>query len=185
MPKELPELSPGYFTVVGDAPDPDPAASLVRVYWHVTRAGAPALVAALTSRLNAEHVPFQLKVADHPLRMDRCDAAVLYLRGDSFRAFAETLREVAVALGARLQPRIPAFTMELAPGVGLAEENGNAESFGVRRCALLADAIVRAGEHGHTDAAARLDAVAARFAEHGVQIDAPYLEPSLAGRHVL
>jgi hypothetical protein len=27
--------------------------------------------------------------------------------------------------------------------------------------------------------------VAARFAEEGVQIDAPYLEPSLAGRHVL
>ena len=31
----------------------------------------------------------------------------------------------------------------------------------------------------------RLAAVAARFAEAGVPIDAPYLEPSLAGRHVL
>ncbi len=185
LPKELPELSPGFYTVVGDTADPDPSASLVRVYWHVTRAGAPALVAALTSQLNAEAVPFRLKVADHPLRLGRCDAAVLYLRGDVFRALKETLREVAGALGAGLQPRIPTFTLELAPGVGLAEDDGDSESFGIRRCAVLADGIVRAGESGLSDARARLGAVAARFAEDGVRIDAPYLEPALEGRHVL
>ena len=78
-----------------------------------------------------------------------------------------------------------AATLELAPGVGLAEDGGRRESFGARRCALLADAIVRAHAHGVTEAEARLAAVAARFAEDGVRIDAPYLEPSLAGRHVL
>ena len=80
-----------------------------------------------------------------------------------------------------LGPQIPAFTLELAPGVGLAENAAAAESFGMRRCALLADAVVRAHEH----AIAALDAVAARFAEDGVLLDAPYLEPSLDGRHVL
>lgn len=183
LPKELPEVSPGYFTVLGETPGPGGPTSLVRVYWHVTQAGAAPLVATLTNRLNREQVPFQLKVANHPSRLRRCDAAVLYVPGDAFDA--ATLRAIATAHGPHLQPRIPAFTLELAPGVGLAEENGSAESFGVRRCALLADAIVRAAEHGVTDAAARLDAVAARFAEDGVQIDAPYLEPSLAGRHVL
>lgn len=183
LPKNLPELSPGYFTVLGETVDRGGATSLVRVYWHVTQPGAAPLVTALTRRLNADRVPFWLKVADHPLRLRRCDAAVLYVRGDAFDA--ATLEQIAVALRAQLQPRIPAFTLELAPGVGLAEENGNAESFGVRRCALLAEAIVEAEERGLSDPRARLAAVAGRFAEDGVEIDAPYLEPSLTGRHVL
>jgi class II lanthipeptide synthase len=187
MPKELPALSPGFFTVIGEAAA-DLAASegSVRVYWNIARAGAPALVGTLTSRLNAECVPFRLKVADHPFRLDRCDAAILYLPGDAFRALGRMLRAVAADLAAQLRPQIPAFTLELAPGVALAEDDGGGgESFGVRRCTLLADGIVRAHAQGIMGAGARLDAVAARFAEDGVRIDAPYLEPSLAGRHVL
>ncbi len=183
LPKELPEVAPGYFTVLGETPGVDASTSLVRVYWHVTAAGAAPLVAALSCRLNADHVPFQLKVANHPLRMRRCDAAVLYVRGDAFDSAA--LEEVADALRPHLRPTIPAFTLELGPGVGLAEENGNAESFGARRCALLADAIVVSDERGLTDPDDRLEAVAQRFAEDGVEIDAPYREPSLTGRHVL
>ena len=126
-----------------------------------------------------------LKVADHPFRLDRCDAAVLYLPGPSFTALRGALEDAADALRAHLSPRVPAFTLELAPGVGLAEDDGSGESFGVRRCALLADAIVRAHEAGVTRTDERVDAVVARFAEEGVEIDAPYREPTLAGRHVL
>jgi hypothetical protein len=185
LPNELRELSPGFYSVVSDASDPAPAAGVVRVYWNVTRAGAPALVAALTSRFNGDGVPFRLKVVDHPYRLRRCDAAVLYLRADAFPAVVGELGDVAVALGSRLQPQIPALTLQLAPGVGLAEDIADGESFGLRRCALLADAIVRAHELGITRDGARLDAVAAHLAEDGVRIDAPYLEPSLERRHVL
>ena len=177
-PKEQPSVSPGFYTAIGDA-DADPGA-IVRVYWSVTRSGAPPLVRALTSRLNAERVPFRLKVADHPSRLDRCDAAVLYLPLDAFGALRATLREVARSM--RLRRGTPAFTLELAPGVGLAEDDDDGESFGMRRCAMLADAIVRAHENGMTK---RLDVVVARFAEDGVDLDAPYRDPSLAGRHVL
>jgi hypothetical protein len=186
MPKEIPALSPGFFTVVSEAPaDLTSSDSVVRVYWNITRAGAPTLVGALTSRLNAEHAPFRLKVADHRFRLERCDAAVLYLPGQSFHALREMLRDVAAALSVHLPPQVPAFTLELAPGMGVAEADGSGESFGARRCALLADAIVRAHAQGIMQTDGRVDAVAARFAEEGVQIDAPYLEPSLAGRHVL
>jgi len=186
LPKELPALSPGFYTAVGDAGTGTAlTAGVVRVYWNVGRAGAPHLVGAITSRLNAEHVPFRLKVADHPFRLDRCDAAVLYLPGDGFPAVRGTLRDVASALGTQLGPRTPAFTLALAPGVSLAEDEGAGESFGVRRCELLADAIVSASEAGIARLGARVEAVAARFAEAGVPIDAPYLEPLLAGRHVL
>jgi hypothetical protein len=187
LPKELPARSPGFYTVVGDAvADRSSPAGTVRVYWNVTRAGAAALVGAITARLNRAEVPFRLKVADHPFRFQRCDAAVLYLQADAFRVTRDTLGEIASTHRGQLEAAIPAFTLRLAPGVGLAEDDGGGgESFGERRCALLADGIVRAHEQASAGPAARLDAVAARFAQDGVQIDAPYLEPSLAGRHVL
>ena len=186
MPGELPVRSPGFLTIVSEAPaDLAAVESVVRVYWSITRGGAAALVGALTARLNAARAPFRLKVADHPFRLDRCDAAVLYLPGPSFAALRGTLEDVADALRVHLAPRVPAFTLELASGVGLAEADGSGESFGVRRCGLLADAIVRAHEASVTRIDERVDAVVARFAEEGVEIDAPYREPALAGRHVL
>ena len=186
VPKELPSLSPGFYTAVGDAPaDVEWAPGVVRAYWHVTRTGAPELMGALTARLNAAEVPFRAKVADHPFRLERCDGAVLYLPACSFHALRETLLDVAAAMTPHLRPWIPAFTLELAPGVGLAEDDGGAEGFGTRRCWLLADGIVGAHAQGLTGVDARLAAVAERFAEDGVQIDAPYREPSLSGRHVL
>jgi hypothetical protein len=182
LPKELPSLSPGFYTAVGDASaDPPSSPGVVRAYWHVTRAGAPDLVRALTERLNAAEVPFRLKVADHPFRLDRCDAGVLYLPGADLGPVRETLLDVAAALTAHLRPEIPAFTLPLAPGVGLGEDDGRAESFGTRRCRLLAEGIVRA----HVDGGTGLAAVAERFAEDGLEIDAPYRDPSFDGRHVL
>ena len=186
LPKELPDVSPGFYTAVSEAPgDLSSSASIVRVYWNIDVAGAAKLVATLTSRLNATKEPFRLKVANHPSRFRRCDAAVLYLPSDSFRALRESLREIAATLSPHLRRDIPAFTLELASGVGLAEGVADGGSFGVGRCALLADGIVRAHARGITRADRRLAVVAARFAEDEVPIDAPYLEPSLAGRHVL
>jgi hypothetical protein len=187
LPKELPARAPGFYTAVGDAvADRSSPAGSVRVYWNVTGAGAAALVGAITARLNRAGVPFRLKVVDHPFRFQRCDAAVLYLRADAFRGTRDTLREIAATNRGHLGPEVPAFTLQLAPGVGLAEDDGEGgRSFGERRCALLADGIVRAHEQASTGPAARLEAVVARFAQDGVEIDAPYLEPTLAGRHAL
>jgi len=184
LPKDLPAYSPGYWTVLGETTGASSSGAGVRVYWNVTPGGAAALIGELTSRLNSAAVPFRLKVADHPFRLDRCDAAVLYVDGDVFDGIRPALGEVASALTSHLRPDVPAFTLRLEPGVGLAED-ADGESFGVRRCALLADGIVRAHEQGLVATAERVDAVAARFAEDGVAIDAPYLEPALEGRHVL
>ena len=186
MPKELPAHSPGFYTALGNAPleaASPPAA--VRVYWHVTRVGAPALMRAATARLNAAAVPFRLKVADHPFRLDRCDAAVLYLAGADYPARRDDLLGVADDVKAHLRPAVPTFTLPLTPGVAVAEDAAPGESFGTRRCRLLADAIVRTHEAGIRGIPARIAAVADRFAADGVQIDAPYRDPLLSGRHVL
>jgi hypothetical protein len=186
LPKELPALSPGFFMVLG-ATGSDVVASphTVRVYWHIAASGAPALVRALTSRLNAETVPFRLKVANHPIRFDRCDAAVLYLPIEAFEGVRAMLAHVAVIMASRLLPRTPAFTLALAPGVGLAESPATGESFGEHRCRLLADGIVSADERGVASRSSRVDAVIESLAENGVKIDAPYLERSLDGLHAL
>jgi hypothetical protein len=182
VPPEPSPLSPGFLTLLADAGDVD-SADLVRVYWHVTDRGAPELVRALTTHLGAEGVPFRLKVADHALRYDRCDAAVLYVGLDAFDALRPFLIATAERLAHRLRPRIPAFTLALAPGAGLAEEAGaSGASFGERRCEQLAEGLADAPAG---DEEARLAAVVARFERDGVAIDAPYLEPELAGRHVL
>jgi hypothetical protein len=186
LPKEHLWLAPGFYTALSDAAvDVESARAVLRVYWNVTPAGAPALMRALIARLNASEVPFRLKIADHPFRLDRCDAAVLYLPGASFDALRAPLLEVAAELALHLRPPIPAFTLELVPGVGLAEHDGGAASFGTVRCRLLAEAIVRAHRQGVTELGERVAVVADRFAEDGIRIDAPYREPSLSGRHVL
>ena len=186
LPKELPALSPGFFMVLGATGSrSSPRRHTVRVYWHIAASGAPALVRALTSRLNAETVPFRLKVANHPIRFDRCDAAVLYLPIEAFEGVRAMLANVAETMASRLRPRTPAFTLTLAPGVGLAESPATGESFGEHRCRLLADGIVGADERGVAPGSSRVDAVIESLAENGVKIDAPYLEPSLDGLHVL
>jgi hypothetical protein len=186
LPKELPALSPGFFMVLGAAGSEVLASRhTVRVYWHITASGAPALVRALSSRLNAESVPFRLKVANHPIRFDRCDAAVLYLPIEVFAGVRAMLVHVALTMAPRLRPRTPAFTRALAPGVGLAESPTTGESFGQHRCGVLADGIVDAHEQGVAPGAARVESVIESLAASGVKIDVPYLERSLDGRHVL
>ncbi|MEN3281016.1 MAG: hypothetical protein V7607_2156 [Solirubrobacteraceae bacterium] len=186
LPKELPASSPGYCSVVSDAvPGGEWSMSAVRVYWNVTSTGAPSLVRALTSWLNSDGVTFRLKVVDHPARFARCDTAVLYLPSNAFLALRKRLGDVPATLTTRLRSPIPAFTLELAHGVGLAEDDGTGASFGVQRCALLAECIVRTHEARIGQLQARIDTIAAQFEQAGVKIDAPYLAPPLAGRHVL
>jgi hypothetical protein len=184
LPPAPSPLSPGFLTLLGDAGDVR-GAGLVRAYWHVGDRGAPGLVRAVTTRLNAEGVPFRLKVADHPLRYDRCDAAVLYLGLETFAALRDDLAATAERLAPSLRPLVPAFTLPLRPGLALAEDRGGPESFGERRCAQLADGLVEASEAGAQGEDERLAAVGARFAREGVALDAPYLDPDLDGRHVL
>jgi hypothetical protein len=186
VPKEHLWVAPGFYTALSDAAvDVELARGVLRVYWNVTPAGAPALMRALTTRLNATGLPFRFKIADHPFRLDRCDAAVLYLPGQSLADVRPALLKIASELSVHLRPSIPAFTLALTPGVGLAEHDGGAVSFGMLRCRLLAEAIVRAHRRGVTDLGERLAFVTDRFAEAGIAIEAPYREPSLAGAHVL
>ena len=80
--KEHRDASPGFYTAFGDAvPEIGDDDVELRVYFHLTAAGAAPFVASCTRVLNRAGVAFVLKVVDNPAAFVRCDAAVLYLAG--------------------------------------------------------------------------------------------------------
>jgi hypothetical protein len=186
-PKELAASSPGYYTALGDADlalGPDDTE--VRVYFNVTAAGAAALVAMSTRMLNDAQLPFRLKVLDHPTGYVRCDAAVLYLETRGFHRARAALSSIASGCARHLRAEAPAFAWPLVPGVSVGEHRPQlGASFGTSRCRLVAEGIVAAHERGERRLSDRLDAVARRFADHGLDIGVPYLTPGSSRRYAL
>lgn len=183
-PKELGAASPGFYIALGDRRPG--AGDELRVYFHVTAAGAAPLVAACTSVLNEAAVPFVLKVVNRPGGFTRRDAAVLYLQWDGFGAARKSLASVAAACARHLRPGVPAFTCTLAPGVAVAEHRPElGASFGTSRCALVAEAVVRARELGAAGLGERMETVAGEFAGHGLDVDRPHLAAGSAASYAL
>jgi HopA1 effector protein family len=185
MPKELLRLAPGFYMALGDAEFPvDASEPIVRLYWNLRSEGAVPLVGLLTQRMNAEGLPFRLKVLSDPAQYSRCDAGVLYAPAADYEAVARVVAVAYEGIAGALKTTTPALTKELAPGLGLAEDPGGLlSSFGMNRCQLLAEAIVTAAERGHRDPAARLATVVERFLREGIDLDAPYLNPGSADRY--
>ncbi|WP_144186865.1 lanthionine synthetase LanC family protein [Elioraea rosea] len=176
VPKECFGFSPGFYVALGERElVRDGSVPLLRVYWNIAPDAAASLVTALTVALNEATLPFMLKVLNDARRFTRCDAAVLYVPTDKHDAMHEAVRPVHRALAGALGDAIPAFTLRLAPGLGLAEDPGTGESFGMHRCRLVAEALVAAHAARERSAAARLARVEAQFREAGLDLDRPHL----------
>lgn len=181
LPKEFLSLSPGFYMVSSDEPlNREASQTLVRMYWNLTAEGAVPFVRNATSLLNGARVPFRLKVINDPARFNRCDAAVVYVPKSSFKAAAEIMARVYPEVEISMRQVIPALTKPLAPGVGLAEDPGQGESFGLHRCQLLAEGMALAHERGKRSVKERLQVVTERFAEDGISLQTPFLNPGSA-----
>jgi hypothetical protein len=139
-PRESMTLQSGFYYCFGETSEDESfALGLVRIYWNVAIEGAPELVGRLSARLNFFQVPFRLKCSVMPSQFARTDVAVVYLAKRLFPLVADLLHEVYPGVSPFLGPDVPLFTFRLAPGVGIAEDPGNGESFGQHRCRLLAE----------------------------------------------
>ena len=180
FPKELRRLSPGFYMALGDTAlsleDP-----VVRLYWNVAAGGAVPFMAVGTHALNASGLAGRLKVVNDPGGFDRCDTAVLYLRRDDFGRAGRLIAELRSEVAPWLREGSPAFTKPLAPGLSVADDPGGGESFGLSRCALIAEGVLRAYERGDPAAAT----VRATLAERGVDPRAPFLAPGRTDAYVL
>jgi hypothetical protein len=186
LPGELRKASPGFYMALGEhAITEEQSARLVRLYWHLTSAAAPRLLERLTDSLNRAKVPFQLKVVNDPERYTRCDAGVLYLPRELFREVVAPIRDAHRLLAGELRATTPVFTKRLAPGLGLAEDPGGGQSFGMHRALVMAQAAVRAHERGCLDEEDRTALLTEAFAEQGLELDVPFLSPGSSDAYAL
>ncbi len=157
-----------WFAPGGDWDETTVPSGLVRLYWHLDRTGAPTFVHHLSRALD---VPHSLKVARHP---GRPDAAVLYVEEGYSEAALRAAARCHPRLARHLRPGVPRLTLELAPGVGLAEDPGTGDSFGQHRCEIVASALSAAQDRSLEEAAT---AVLQAFDESGIDPARPHLRP--------
>ena len=175
MPKEMKSIAPGFYTACGDVPPrTETHGPLVRFYWHLRPTGAVPFMAAATSILNRDRVPFRLKVLNDPGAYRRCDAGVVYLENSC--NWEDLMGDLHSGVVGGLLSATPVFTKPLAPGLGMAHDTGSIDSFGEHRCRMLADALVQGQETSVSDAAGLMELVERRFARDGVDLDHPHLQ---------
>jgi hypothetical protein len=175
--KECFGMTPGFYLAIGSAPGSvrGSAETLVRLYWNVTPAGAIRVVDGLTRLLNSRNVGFRLKALRDPSTYHRCDAVVLYCSKTDLSSVWDALTEIYHRVKDHLKTSVPAMTKQLAPGLGLAEDPSKSTSFGLHRCNLIAEAVVRVSRDNKQQLRVPVKCVADRFAEEGLDISRPYL----------
>ncbi len=178
FPKESLVISPGFYMALGNEElTADSSQDMVRLYWNLTSDGALRFMKQATLMLNRDQLPFNLKVLNDRNAYSRCDAVVLYIRKSDYGDIAKILGEIYRDVSIHLKQRTPVFTKSLAPGVGLAEDPGQESSFGEHRCRLLADGIIRAYEQRKKSLEDKVQVVAGRFSEDGIDLEKPFLNP--------
>lgn len=182
------DLQPGFYVVFSDAlaSPQDGALGALRLYFNVRASGAPALVRAVTEHLNRFQVPFSFKtLTPESYYESRSDAAVLFLHRRFFAIAAHLALDLEARLNGELEAPVPLFTRAVAPGVGLAEDPGSGDSFGLSRCRLLSEGLCLAQRRGETSIGSRLAVVEERFADAGICLENPHLNPRSVDRYEL
>ena len=174
--KQSTTIQPGFYFAFGDTlPDQQDETCPVRLYWNVQESGVVELVRCVTRELNRFKIPFRFKCLTRAGLYMRNDAAVLYVAKRLYRVVAELLADSYQRLAGQLRTDTPLFSKPLAPGLGLAEDPGNGESFGSHRCRLVAEAVWDVHTQGKQTVAARLEAVEKQFQQNGLAIESPHL----------
>ena len=118
IPGKFETLSGGFHMVLGDGDDEAEIEPLVRIYWHLTAAGAARLTRTLTSRLDGAAIPFRFKTGSDPIRYHRTDAAVLYLARRRYLTALPVIAATYLEIADALRRPVSALVRPLAPGLG-------------------------------------------------------------------
>jgi HopA1 effector protein family len=158
---------------------PSKTDTLVRTYFNLTPEGAVAVMESLTRRLNQADISFSFKVLYNPQQYHRFDAGVLYFDKVDYEAVALILAAIHMEYRSHFVPEVPLFTKQLAVGMSVAEEPNlqftQSESFGMNRCQIVTDGLLKAFEAGQDSAAERMSAILSQFAMVGIDLQYPYL----------
>jgi hypothetical protein len=177
LPREYPEQGGFYFALGETVASTLEGRPAVRFYWNAPAATAPQLMAALTRTFNARSIPFAFKCPRQAAAYRRFDSAILFVGRPWVTATAAALAEIYPAVADRLRPDVPLFVRPLRPGFGFAEDPGNAESFGMMRSRLLAEALWTAFVEGRQGDDAAIAVIRRYFLQNGIDHTRPYLNP--------
>ncbi|MEH2285902.1 T3SS effector HopA1 family protein [Nostoc sp.] len=176
MPKNL--VQNGFYMAVSNVISKSHE-NLVRVYFNFSPEGAVAVMSSLTRRLNVIPIFFHFKVLYNPDDYKRYDSGVLYFEKGNYQAVRQVIEAVYAENQSHFQPEIPLFTMQLAPGLGLAEEPnlkfGVQESFGMNRCQIVANGLLKAWYQGDDSPDGRMQAICEQFYTLGIDLQCVYL----------
>jgi hypothetical protein len=146
--RESTAIQPGLYFAFGETVMGSDHLDVIRFYWNLESDGALHLMRSVTRVLNRFQVPFQFKCSVYPQGFDRRDAAVLYVH----KRFHPIVRGLIGAWVEECRPHlrddVPLFTLPVAQGVGMAEDPGTGESFGMNRCRHVAEAVWNAHSSG-------------------------------------
>jgi len=169
FPKESKTMQPGFYFAFGEEDAGFSSdARLVRFYWNIPEEGAVPLTRWITQILNRYQLPFRFKCLSWSGQFQRVDAAVLYINKQYFRFAAELAANGCDHLEKFLRPETPLFSRQLAPGLGIAEDPANGESFGMNRCRILAEGLWNAFNKKISAEQERLQEVVRCFAAYGL-----------------
>ena len=182
MPKNL--VQNGFYMAVGNeghrSVNNSPNETvIVRVYFNVTPPGSIEVMASLTQQLNDLKIPFSFKVLYNPQDYRRYDSGVLYFEKENYQTVKGILEDIYQEHQGYFKREIPLFTMELAPGLGLAEEPdqkfSQQESFGMNRCHIIANGLLEAWHNGDRSPEGRMKAILNQFSQLGIDWQYSYL----------
>ena len=151
----------------------------VRIYFNLTPGGAVGVMSSLTQRLNEMKIPFRFKVLYNPKDYERHDSAVLYFDKSDYNVVEGVLKTVYAEHQSHFESEVPLFTMQLAPGLALAEEPNQKfaeqESFGMNRCQIVANGLLEAWHQGDNSIEGRMRAIFGQFSKLGIDLQRVYL----------
>ena len=151
----------------------------VRIYFNLTPEGAVAVMGSLTGRLNEMAIPFSFKVLYNPQDYQRHDSGVLYFDKSDYGVVKEVLEAIYQENQLHFKSEVPLFTLQLAPGLGLAEEPEEkfaaVESFGMNRCQIVANGLLEAWQQGDNSSSGRMKAIFEQFSLLGIEWQRVYL----------
>ncbi len=176
-PKNL--VQNGFYMAVGNLGSPTEESGLVRIYFNLTPEGAVAVMGNLTRRLNEMEIRFNFKVLYNPKDYERHDSGVLYFDKSDYQVVKEILKTVYLEQQSHFQPEIPLFTLQIAAGLGLAEEPdqkfAERESFGMNRCQIVANGLLEAWHQGDNSHEGRMRAILGQFSMLAIDLQRVYL----------
>lgn len=174
--KESVAMQPGFYFAFGErSTEVSDYHDIIRFYWNVGSESIVTLVGQVTGLLNRFQVPFRMKCLTSRSQYKRVDPALLYVNKRYYHIVAELLADIYLEVGKKLDPETPLFTKGLAPGLALAEDPANGESFGTHRCRILAEAIWNAYQRGSHKLPDRMNAVVKHFQAYGLDLERSYL----------